>query len=275
MSYFKVESLSIGYRDFNEDELIINDDFYAALDGATGLVDSYIKPSDASFLVNEFKKLFKKSNNYSKELKNISAKLYDLFINKTNIKDKNLTREHFPSIGLSFVDISKENNELRVYTLGDPIVYIKTKKGSEIFKDSRLSKLDNKVVKRMIYFSKKENKSMNETRLDVLNLLKINRNKMNKFMGYDVFSIYKNGINFNIRSKKFKLDEVEMVCLATDGFMQAFDVFHLYKNYDELFSKNINEVYEKIKNLAENDAQIIKYPRLKKIDDISIIKLTK
>ena len=60
----EVNSLSKGYRHFNEDEvLVIKDHLFMVVDAATGLGEQYNKPSDGVFLAKEIKQqVFSKEN---------------------------------------------------------------------------------------------------------------------------------------------------------------------------------------------------------------------
>lgn len=268
----KIEYICKASKRYNEDSFILEDDFYVVMDGATGLYKQTFRPSDACYFVKEFKKIFKKCNDFELELSEISKTLYNIFINK--YEGSSLKRSYIPSIGLSFISIDKDNNKINLYTLGDPIIFIKFKDGSNLFfKDDNLTQLDNYVISNMIKVSRQKGISIKEAKIEVKKLLVENRNKLNKDNGYNVFSLYKNGFNFKIAKTEVDLDKVLYVVLATDGFMQAYDTFNIYDNIEELFENNLSETYDKMRYLALKDKDYNIYPRFKLIDDATAIKV--
>ena len=268
----RIEYICKPSKRYNEDGVIINDNFYVVMDGATGLYKQTFRPSDACYFVKEFKKRFVNCNDFEKELSNLSKILYSIFIKK--YIRKSLKRSHIPSIGLSFVVIDEVNNKAFLYTLGDPVVFVKYKDGSYLyFKEDNLTLLDKYAIDNMINISRKEGISIKEAKKKVSNLIVENRNKLNKDNGYNVFSLYKDGYNFKLSKKEINLDNVSYIALASDGFIQAYDTFKIYDNILDLFDNDLLQTYLKMKYLAYKDKDLNIYPRFKLIDDTTAIKI--
>ena len=109
---------------YNEDRIIIGDNYYIVCDGATPLYKSNIKPSEASWFVSFIKKnMPKKCNNVLEQLNKISKEAYIEF-NKLNMNNKEDILS-YPSCGMAILEI--KNNIGYIYTIGDCEAVIKRK----------------------------------------------------------------------------------------------------------------------------------------------------
>ena len=70
------------------------------------------------------------------------------------------------------------------------------------------------------------------------------------------------------------IEDVEEIYLYSDGYSSIFTTFEIYKDYTDAFKNDIDVKTEiaKIVKVAYKDKHTDKYPRLKTIDDISLLK---
>ena len=110
--------------------------------------------------------------------------------------------------------------------------------------------------------------------LAIMDILRYNRSLMNEENGYASYTLSSNP-NFKYTIKKYNLADIEEIYLYSDGIGQAFDELKITSSPEELFNKysNIDDIVSDIVTVANTDKDLVKFPRFKKIDDISIIKL--
>lgn len=253
---------------YGEDRIIIKDNFYMVIDGATPLYDyensnpkmlGYKYKTWASWLVSELKKDINKNDNIKDTLINTSKRLFNEFIS-INPNEK----KYFPSCNFSIVEII--DNKINVTTIGDCEIFIKFKNNStkRIYQEELL-KLDQMALDEMI--------SINGNRFDIIETLRKNRALMNEDNGYNTYTI-SNKPYFKYTEESYNLSDIKEIYLYTDGISQAFDEFNITNNPEELFNKyDIDEIVNEISLKAKSDRKMKKYPRFKYIDDIAIIKL--
>lgn len=252
---------------WNEDRYIISKDFLMVIDGATPLIKSN-NFNEACWMVNYIKKNINKYNGKIKDrLYQISKDAYhDLPI---AIKEEN----YLPSGSLSYLEWDDEY--YYASTLGDCEITFITNNNQVIrcYKDE-LSILDNIVINEMIKHSKKKNIHLVKTRPYVSDILIKHRKLINKENGYSGFALMEEPI-IKPNTLKIKKDCVKEIYIYSDGFSQAFEHLNIYNSHEEMFNKSLNldEEIKKIVDAAFSDPYCDKYPRLKKIDDITVIKV--
>ncbi len=262
----EVNSISKKYREFNEDVvLVIKDHLFAVIDTATGISEPINKPSDGVFLGKELKEeilnLYHsgklKPKNFVKQMNLLSKKIYRKFVKG----HKGLERYQFPfaSFSLVYIDIC----DVHVFSIGDASTFVHFKNGkARYISDRSIPLMDKKAFED---FGSLEN---------AIPRLKENRSILNKGGKRSCFSLYKKP-NLKFKHELFDIREIGELYVCSDGYYQAFDTFHFYKNRRELFSLkyDIQEVCGKIEKAVEEDPKRIKYPRLKVTDDISAIRV--
>lgn len=271
---------------YDEDRIVIGNNFYMVIDGATPLEPNERKltPTEASWFVrfikkelerkkwqssNEFYSYKYDSKVYSK-LEKISVDIY-----KEYLKDGDINPNSLPSAGIAWIE--KSDEKVNCYYIGDCEILIKSKSGSIVrVYDERLVKLDNEALNIIIEKAKKENISILQATKESKDVLIKNRRLMNKKNGYPIYTI-SNNPSFEFGFRSFNLDEIEEIYIYTDGISQAFDELKIYKTCEEMFSKSLDlkKEIDDIKAKAFKDPNCDNYPRFKKLDDISIIKLMK
>jgi len=264
---FKVDFLTWPYREYNEDSfLMLYQTLFVVFDGATGLCDKHVEPSDAAYLVSKLRTMM--YNDFGEDklnLENLLEKMneYSKQIYEEFIKEGGTINQPYeaPSCGITMIYLAKD--KIYAFTTGDTMAYIKLKNKNEMFRDKRLLKFDADALTKI---------SRNpEQKLEILQQ---NRNKMNTKDGYDVFTISENP-SFKWMQKTYEYKDVKEIYLCTDGYYQGYETFHLAESEDKWFNKetDVDTKYDQICEVADSDPDLKKYPRFKKIDDITVIKI--
>lgn len=262
----EVNSLSKGYRNYNEDMVfVVKDHLFAVIDAKTGLDEPINSPSDGVFLIKELKEevlgLFQsnklKAKSFEKQMNLISKKIYRKFVKG----QKGLERYQFPyaSIALVLIDVC----DVHVFTIGDASAFIRFKNNkTRYISDRSIPLLDKKALEEYGSLEK------------ALPRLRENCSLLNKNGRRSCFSLYKKP-NLKFKHEVFDIRELDDLYVCSDGYYQAFETFKLYKNRRELFSyhHDLQDVYKGILERRQLDLKRIKYPRLKEIDDISVVRV--
>ncbi len=264
----EINSLCKGYRQFNEDAvLVIKDHLFVVIDAATGLGEKYFEPSDGVFLTQELKReilnLYNtgklNAKNFTKEMNLISKRIYRKFIKGHR---KELTeRYQFPnaSIAICYIDIC----DVHIFSIGDTSSFIRFKNNkTRYISDRSIPILDRKTAEQGINI------------LNGLDILKENRNKLNRRGRKPSFGLYKNP-KLKFKHELFDIRDLSEVYLCSDGYYEAFNIFKIYKTRRELFNVKVDlqDVYKNILKYASSDPDLKKYPRIKSVDDISAIRV--
>lgn len=252
----------------NEDRYIIGYDFYMVIDGATPLIkDSFNR---ARWMVDRMKLSLKKRSILTviDRLNKISKELYDEL--PTSKKDK----DYLPSASLSFV--TWDDKYFYAYILGDcEVTFIL--KNNVVFRcfQDELSKLDDISINELIKVSKEKNIHINEAREYINDILIKHRRLINQENGYKAFTL-SDKLNLNPKCYKIKKEDVNKIYLYSDGFAQSFDTLNIYNSHEEMFNHDLSldDEIKKIVDTSFKDPYCDRYPRFKKIDDITVIKVT-
>lgn len=256
-----VEYITKPYRLYNEDGIVITSHCWCVLDGATTLYeDQSIKTSSlASELVAYVElylpKLLNKNYQFKDAIDQLSIDAYKHFNFKTNEPAR------LPSMGIAAV--FETNKYYELYLLGDVAISYKTINGLYYrFTDTSLKKLDDEIIALMY----KENK----TRADVMVKLIENRNKLG--INYQAFIPSLNP-QFKFRFKRILKSNIKEIRLYTDGFYSLRDTFKHVKNHKEFMDYNMGDAIKTIEYLAHKDSELKIFPRLKVIDDITVLQI--
>ncbi len=254
---------------WNEDRFIIGNSFYVVIDGATPLYkDGNINL--ACWMVSYLKKNI---NRYQGSILSRMRKLAVDAYNELGI-DKD-DPAYLPSAGMACLE--EDDNYYYASILGDCEVTFRMKNGEikRCYTDD-LTKLDQISINKLVSAAKEHNIHIAEARPYIINTLIEHRKLMNTKNGYNVFTILPNS---NYEEKVFKVnkEDVEEIYLYSDGFSQAFEYLNIYQNHSEMFKKSL-DIDMEIKQIVDEsfkDPHCDLHPRFKKIDDITVIKLTK
>lgn len=266
---------SAGKKDkANEDMIVIENNYYMILDGATGLGKQNIPnyQSDALWFVREFTKYFKENLfkftitediifNTLKDIETIYLK---------NILDLPFQKYNYPSAGMILAHKHKADS-IDFYRLGDCEAFVKSNnKSKKIFNSSYLNELDSYSINKMQKYIK-AGFSTKEARRRIMHILQSNRNKMNVENGYWVLSIVKSDIQNIIQHIEKIIVPIEcndVILLASDGYSALTDKYN-----KDIFQFTLKDGLNIIRDIENSDSNLIKYPRLKKSDDATALLL--
>lgn len=270
MKIEKIEKVTRKTHNYNEDRFVIGKNIFAVLDGASSLYNEKTYQSDASLFVNYVKtELLKyKSGNLIDYINNISLN----FLEKYTINYSDPAK--IPSCGMAICHLI--NDKIECYLIGDcEISYIDKNNMKHLLQLSELKSLDSKAIKSLIDIAKDKNIDLIEARKYVSDLLISNRRLMNKENGYPVFTVTEKP-DFKFHKVVLNASDIKTIFLATDGFAQAYDTLNIFDDYKDLYDINTNifEVKDKIVETWNDDKKCNKYPRFKKQDDLTAIKIT-
>ena len=251
---------------WNEDRFVIGRDFLMVIDGATPL----IKKNDfneARWLVDYIKKNINKRQGAIKErLLSLSQEAFDKL--PSAVKEE----IYLPSASMSWV----EYDDIFFYAsvLGDCEVCFITKQ-NEILRvySGELAKLDKVSIGEMVQKAREHNIHNSQARKYISETLIKHRKMINKSGGYNAFALMQRPI-INAHTFKIKKQDVKEIYLYSDGFSQSFESLKVYPTHEAMFdhSLDLDAEIENIVLKAFKDPYCDKYPRLKKIDDITAIK---
>ena len=263
---FKADYYTRKSHYWNEDRIIVSSTFAIVIDGATPLIKTS-KINYANYLVKHIK------NNINRVNGDVSTRLEFLardVADKLDLKSSEASK--LPSASLSYFEI--KDDIVHIGILGDCEAVVRFKDGSlKRYYDDRLSHFDSAVIKERKTMCLKHGCKMDNVRQYILPHLIENRNKANQDDGYYALVASKDyeykEIGFDINIK-----DVEEIYLYSDGYSSIFTTFDIYKDYTDAFKNDIDVKNEiaKIVDVAYKDKHTEKYPRLKTIDDISLLK---
>jgi len=259
----------------NEDHLIIGDELFVLLDGATGLGRHLIKKysSDALWFVKNLEFFLLDSWSDSHDFQSSLTDALDLLTKEflqITYGVEVFDYEH-PSAGM--VALVVEEGVLNLYRIGDCSVYFsKDMISNNVFGRSDLEDFDYLSIKAMTRHLWGENK-WPKARDSVLDLLRSNRSRMNKPGGYGALSISCDCLRY-IEKKNISVDFNSKLLLSTDGFSsivdryKAFDISGLFQKINDDGLKSVVSI---IREIEDADGSLQEYPRLKMHDDASAI----
>lgn len=252
---------------WNEDRFVIGDNFLMVIDGASPLIKNK-KFNEARWLVSYLKVHLK---NYKG---NIKEKLLELnkeaYLNMPNKEE-----DYLPSASMSWIEWDDKNYYINV--LGDCEVTCITNNNKVIrYYDDTLTKLDDIAIAKMIKISKEKQIDILSARPYVNDMLIEHRKLANKPNGYNAFVLNSNPI-INAKSYIVPKEDIKEVYLYSDGFSEAFGCLKIYNSHQDMFMKSLDLDIEinKIVSTSFKDNRCNNYPRFKKIDDITVIKMSK
>lgn len=277
MSKFEWEIINKSIKKVNEDITYADEDMAWVLDGATGLIEKNLtsSESDARWFVNEWDKYLKDN------LKDKCRTIREIVLEGIGI----IRERFYKECGLDYIEeikrpsasisIVRKNGEIIEYfMLGDCTLLIKDiyNNVSKI-KDKSLEKFDNRAISEMIKVRDENNISWIEARKIIKPILIENRLLKNTQDGYWILEFDKEAVNHCIEGR-LVANEIKNLALMSDGFSAIIDTYK-YCNEDELIERliklGVENTYELIREIEEEDKDILKYYRLKKGDDSSIV----
>ena len=178
----------------------------------------------------------------------------------------------------SIVIIRDLNKMIEVYSLGDCSIIIENTSGDiEYIHDNSVTNLDDTIINKMIKVRDEHNLSLNELRSILLKDLYDNRLRKNTSKGYWILELDKLAIKHGIH-KMYPEENVKHVAIFSDGFAEYVSSVHLAGSWNEfmetLKSNELSYMLKNLRKLQEDDSECIKYPRLKVMDDASLLLIS-
>lgn len=169
-----------------------------------------------------------------------------------------------PSAALGVVRHAEDHVEFLV--LADVSVILRTEAGAQWFIDRRVDEHNKEAFDFMKAALRDDEITFDEVSRGIRQrLAKPRRSKMNRLDGYWVASIDGAPAEHAITGT---LDRVDELILASDGFMRALDLFGLVKRPDDLFTCDLAELAQRVRECERADPHTRNYPRWSVSDDI-------
>lgn len=182
--------------------------------------------------------------------------------------------EDSPSAGIAL--FRQRGGKLEFFGMGDCVGTAKLADGKDFYAlDSNLPNLDNQALEQMMKIHIQTGASMEEAKNACNDLLLQNRNLRNRPGGYWILDLLTDeGIN-NAWEESWELTGPVCVGAFSDGFSQLAEVFGQYRSYTALFEAmqetDLEELFRRLCDLQDADADCTKHPRFKHRDDTSAL----
>ena len=263
-------------RKANEDLIVVGEDLYVVLDGATGLggqaIDSF--PSDAVWFVRTFSdrlvEHWEQERNFIAALSTAIDACVDEYARLTGGMQGSLYEQ--PSAGM--VAIAVEEGKISAYRLGDCTGYVsRGGLADQLFEQTPLEALDNRAIEGMVA-ELRQGKAFEEARRMILPMLQSHRALMNTPEGYGALSLSRDCLKY-IESERISFVSGASVLLATDGFsaIQKYGRLDLGTLFKWCEIIGLAGVVGDIRKTENDDSELTRYPRLKRHDDATAVLL--
>lgn len=258
------QSIGGGLRS-NEDICGAGEGFAFVIDGATSL-SSNQDPSNGYFFVQEVAQSLEKF-------------LPDLSLSLAKCLEKsleNLNQQRCEGASASILLLREvAEGKVEIFSLGDCALL--EKQGDKIleFFDDSVSKLDQKVIDRMVSLGKQQGLPPKALRNEeeIQEMLLTHRGLKNTPDGYWIFDPSGVGIPHGRHEIHSVRPETEFL-LMSDGFHIAFD-FGLFSGKEEAFKQakkeGLSSLITALRQAEEGDCDYVKVPRLKQSDDCTVL----
>lgn len=277
MTNIKYDSICRAGKIVNEDILYTSESMGWVLDAATGLAGKNLTSgeTDGAWFVKQWDEYLKKNiENLDKSIKEIVYDGIDV-IKECFYKEANITEiESILRPSASLVLFRINNEMLEYFLLGDCTLLIQSKDGSTIrVKDTRLEAFDGKAAKCMNEARIKDSLTFEEAREFINPMLIEHRLLKNKPEGYWTLEFEKESANNGIEGS-MNIGEISAILMLSDGYAAIYDVYKECNELDliDVINKDgLETVYNRIREIEEEDKDCSKFPRFKKGDDASAV----
>ena len=261
-----------------------NEDIYGitrlgafVIDGASALTDKNYTPSgnDVNWMVHLWKDYLEENlDNTLYSIQEILEEGIDHF-NKEYGKFVDLsTLKPYEQLSAGISIVRKNGEFLEAYVLGDVEITIEDKDREFIvITDTSLENLDGEVKQIMGRNKKRKDQIVfKEFTQEELDILILNRSKMNEPGGYFILSHSKEAVDMGIY-KTIPVESIERCLLATDGLVPLSYRYSKKSLLDRIREKGAKELIKELRNLEEADKDKRNIGRLKTHDDATLIYL--
>lgn len=258
----------------NEDRIVISNNLFIVLDGATGLgrqlIPSY--SSDALWFVEMFSKHLIEIWQRGHDFLGAIGGSIDACISEYSklTKSEDWLDYQLPSAGMAAIVVEK--GIIRAFRLGDCAAYFTDSLASlKLFGSSPIEDLDAYSI-RAISDEIRKDRDLKKAREAILPILRKHRSLMNKPEGYGALSLTRDCLRY-IESTIVPSKMGAKFLLATDGF----SAIESYKNCTVVdFLKScellgLSGILEEIREIENHDETLSKHPRLKPHDDATAL----
>lgn len=261
----------------NEDVINITEYGAWVLDGATSLNEKCLvdNTSDAKWYVNWWDNYLTENISSNHSLKHIMENGIDMvkneFIKLSGIKE--FKEIDMPSSGISIIKWNLDKTSAEYLNLGDCILVYSKNDENIVFYDKKIEQLDSKVLNKINYLTKEQGLTLDQAKTEVFDEIIENRKLKNTPNGYYILGFDKTAIE-KATNGHFKLDDNVKIFMATDGFTALYNNYK-YTTLDYLLNniekKGIESFISILRDIENNDATGILYPRYKIHDDASAL----
>ncbi|MFI7482888.1 protein phosphatase 2C domain-containing protein [Kocuria sp. M1R5S2] len=265
----------------NEDAVAVTDHALVVIDGATGLLSAHVTgwPSDAQWFSHRLTALLaERLEDPSTSVPDILRRcLHALRTEFTKMSPSPATApEAEPSAS---VIIARVNGPvLEVFSLGDCQAVVEHHDGSvSVCHDRTVEELDSAVVETMCAWAREHRATNKDARAQVTGHLLSNRRLKNTDGGYWIADLSAAGVHHG-RLETFDAEAVSDLALMTDGFTATRSLVHLFDTPAQLIralrTTSPERIIDVLSALLDADPDYATYPRLKHMDDSTVIHAT-
>lgn len=171
--------------------------------------------------------------------------------------------------------IRLKDGYLEYVNVGDCTLIVRKKDGSvEEYSDTTLCAMDNNTLRCALQIAEEKQISMRDVRPHILPELRRVRMTMNTPQGY--ISLASNAETvLQAKNGRIALDEIQDICLLSDGFAQYYKLFHLASDAAQMIEKvsvsAVEDLFAELIAAQNEDASMMAYPRFKLSDDATIV----
>ena len=263
-----------------EDAIGFGKGYCFVIDGASGLskVNIVDEQSDAAWFATQVKeKLCARLEDDDRTptatiISDIIKELNDTYVNALAEKGMEPPSDS-PSAGITL--FRQMDGRIEFFGLGDCTGVLRKTDGEVIvLKDTRLSILDEQVLRKMAEMHHQTGISVLDAREKCNDLLLLNRSMRNKDGGYWILDLSGDGVEHALICS-WPENSVKTFFACSDGFAQLTDVFGIYKDYAELLEEAENtdliKLCDTLFTAQTQDHEANRFPRFKFRDDTSCL----
>ena len=253
----KIEFYTDTVKKSNEDIYGITRIGAFVLDGASALTDKNYTPSgnDVNWMVNWWKEYLEENlDNTLYSIQEILEEGIDRF-NKEYGKFVDLsTLKPYEQLSAGIAMVRKNGEFLETYVLGDVEITIEDKDREVIvITDTSIKNLDDEVIRIMGRNKKRKNQFVfKDFTQEELDILIINRSKMNKPGGYFILSHNKEAVDMGVY-KTIPVESIERCLLATDGLVPLSYRYSKKTLLDRIREKGAKALIKELRNVEKAD----------------------
>lgn len=273
----KIEFYTDTVKKRNEDIYGITRNGAFVLDGASALTDKNYTTSgnDVNWMVNWWKGYLEETlDNTRYSIQGILEEGIDHFNNAYGKYVDLSTLKPYEQLSAGIAIVRKNEGFLESYVLGDVEITIEDKDGEcKVVTDKSIMNLDNQVIHSMGKNKKRKDQLVfKDFTQEELDILRINRSKMNEPEGYYILSHCKEAVDMGIY-KTIPIESVEKCLLATDGLVPLSYRYSKKSLLERIRENGAKEIIKELRNLEEADKDKKTIGRLKTHDDATLIYL--